>query len=175
MNSCGNSNSSTKLRGTKSSELREDSSSNHQLSKSHIDDIDKCEKKINKTNCEIDKITSSNDFGGVPKSTLVICQKNTNNHSTGSDNNSVPRIKQRNCSERNRNELRMARGGGSIVERSRGGTTRSKPFNKKNQNDRDANQQESGYPTTARQKFQESLKNFDNTQNKFYDDKRING
>lgn len=70
-----------------------------------------------------------------------------------------------------RNEFRMARGGSS-GDRARG-TLRGRAF-KKTPTDRDANSETSYYPTT-RPKFQESLKNQENAQGKYYDDKRIYG
>lgn len=70
-----------------------------------------------------------------------------------------------------RNEFRMARGGSS-TDRIRSGT-RGRAF-KKTLNDRESNS-ESSYHPTSRPKFQESLKNHENTQGKYYDDKRING
>lgn len=66
----------------------------------------------------------------------------------------------------------MARGG-SNADRARGGTRGGRAF-KKTINDRDSNS-ESGYHPTPRSKFQESLKNQENSQGKYYDDKRING
>lgn len=71
-----------------------------------------------------------------------------------------------------RNEFRMARGGGS-GERGRGGT-RGRAFKKTSIGDRDSNA-ESSYHPPSRSKFQESLKNHENSQTKYYDDKRING
>lgn len=65
----------------------------------------------------------------------------------------------------------MARGGSS-ADRARGGT-RGRAF-KKILNDRESNS-ESSYHSTSRPKFQESLKNHENAQGKYYDDKRING
>lgn len=65
----------------------------------------------------------------------------------------------------------MARGSGS-ADRARGGT-RGRAF-KKTLNDRESNS-ESSYHPTSRPKFQESLKNHENAQGKYYDDKRING
>lgn len=65
----------------------------------------------------------------------------------------------------------MARGGSS-ADRARGGT-RGRAF-KKTFNDRESNS-ESSYHSTSRPKFQESLKNHENAQGKYYDDKRING
>lgn len=70
-----------------------------------------------------------------------------------------------------RNEFRMARGGSS-GDRARG-TVRGRAF-KKTPIDRDSNT-ETSYYATARPKFQESLKNQENSQGKYYDDKRING
>jgi len=70
-----------------------------------------------------------------------------------------------------RNEFRMARGGSS-ADRARGGT-RGRAF-KKTPNERESNS-ESSYHSTSRPKFQESLKNHENVQGKYYDDKRING
>ena len=66
----------------------------------------------------------------------------------------------------------MARGGGS-VERGRG-CTRGRAFKKTPVGDRESNA-ESGYHPPPRPKFQESLKNHENSQSKYYDDKRING
>lgn len=70
-----------------------------------------------------------------------------------------------------RNEFRMARGGNS-GDRARG-ALRGRAF-KKTPIDRDSNTETSYYPA-ARPKFQESLKNQENSQGKYYDDKRING
>lgn len=70
-----------------------------------------------------------------------------------------------------RNEFRMARGGSS-GDRARG-ALRGRAF-KKTPIERDSNTETSYYPTT-RSKFQESLKNQENVQGKYYDDKRING
>lgn len=70
-----------------------------------------------------------------------------------------------------RNEFRMARGGSS-GDRARG-SLRGRAF-KKTPIERDSNTETSYYPTT-RPKFQESLKNQENAQGKYYDDKRING
>ncbi|XP_012271718.1 serine/threonine-protein kinase SMG1 isoform X2 [Orussus abietinus] len=67
-----------------------------------------------------------------------------------------------------RNEFRMARGG-SIGDRGRG-STRGRAF-KKTSTDREPNS-ESVYHPTPRPKFQESLKNQENSQGKYYDDKR---
>lgn len=64
----------------------------------------------------------------------------------------------------------MARGSSS-GDRGRGGL-RGRGFKKTSE--RDANT-ESGYHSTPKPKFQESLKNQENSQNKYYDDKRING
>lgn len=69
-----------------------------------------------------------------------------------------------------RNEPRMARGSSS-GDRGRGGL-RGRGFKKTSE--RDANT-ESSYHSTPKPKFQESLKNQENSQNKYYDDKRING
>lgn len=66
----------------------------------------------------------------------------------------------------------MARGG-SNADRARGGARGGRAF-KKTLNDRDSNS-ESGYLSSSRPKFQESLKNQENSQGKYYDDKRING
>ncbi|XP_063980993.1 serine/threonine-protein kinase SMG1 [Diachasmimorpha longicaudata] len=156
MNSCANCNTGTKLRGSKSSELREESSS----STDKTEEADKTDKKVKNEITETE--SSINDFG-VPKGTLVICQKN----SAGISEHSFSRIKQRNSCGSNRNEVRMARGTNSS-ERGRGRGGRA--F-KKGQ-DRDGST-ESYHPTT-RQKFQESLKNQDNCSNKYYDDKRLN-
>ncbi|XP_011302537.1 serine/threonine-protein kinase SMG1 isoform X2 [Fopius arisanus] len=155
MNNCANSTTGTKLRGSKSSELREESSNGDKT-----EDADKTDKKSKKEVTETE--ASSNDFG-VPKGTLVICQKSCG----GLGDHSFSRIKQRNSCGVNRNEVRMARGSNS-GERGRG---RSGRAFKKGQ-DRDGNTE--GYHPTARQKFQESLKNQDNCSNKYYDDKRIN-
>lgn len=65
----------------------------------------------------------------------------------------------------------MARGGSS-ADRARSGT-RGRAF-KKTLNERESNS-ESSYHPISRPKFQESLKNHENTQGKYYDDKRING
>lgn len=64
----------------------------------------------------------------------------------------------------------MARGSSS-GDRGRGGL-RGRGFKKTSE--RDANT-ESSYHSTPKPKFQESLKNQENSQNKYYDDKRING
>ncbi|XP_015127883.1 serine/threonine-protein kinase SMG1 [Diachasma alloeum] len=156
MNSCANPNTGTKLRGSKSSELREESSG----STDKTEEKDKTDKKAKNETAETE--SASNDFG-VPKGTLVICQKNSG--SLG--DHSFSRIKQRNSCGTNRNEVRMARGSNS-GERGRGRGGRA--F-KKGQ-DRDGNTE--GYHSTTRQKFQEPLKNQDNCSNKYYDDKRLN-
>lgn len=72
-----------------------------------------------------------------------------------------------------RNEYRMARGG-ITGDRGRGassGGTRSRAF-KKTVVDREPNADSSYSHSSSRPKFQESLKN---QENKYYDDKRING
>lgn len=66
----------------------------------------------------------------------------------------------------------MARGG-SNADRARGGARSGRAF-KKTLNDRDSNS-ESSYLPSSRPKFQESLKNQENSQGKYYDDKRVNG
>lgn len=65
----------------------------------------------------------------------------------------------------------MARGG-STGERGRG-SSRGRAF-KKTSSERESNS-ETGYHPTPRSKFQEPLKNQENSPNKYYDDKRVNG
>lgn len=171
MNSCENSNASTKLQGSKSSELWEESTSNSSSIKTVGDNTDKFDKKSSKTTKGESDTTNVND-SGVPRGTLVICPRNSGGFL---GDHCFSRIKQRTGSSSNtRNEFRMARGNNS-GERIRPGQ-RGRPF-KKNQNDRDSNTEGGGggYHSTSRQKFQESLKNHDNSQNKYYDDKRLNG
>ncbi|XP_035721238.1 serine/threonine-protein kinase SMG1-like isoform X1 [Vespa mandarinia] len=152
MNSCGSFNTNTKLRGLRNSETLEESPCNSQGS-----DIEKGDGGT---------LTSYgiNDFN-VPRGTLVICQRNSNNYlSDHSFSKFKPRI-----SGIPRNEPRMARGSSS-GDRGRGGL-RGRGFKKTSE--RDANT-ESSYHSTPKPKFQESLKNQENSQNKYYDDKRIN-
>ncbi|XP_057324226.1 serine/threonine-protein kinase SMG1 isoform X1 [Microplitis mediator] len=170
MNSCENSNASTKLQGSKSSELWEESTSNSSSSIKTVGDTDKFDKKNQKSTKGESDTTNVND-SGVPRGTLVICPRNSGGFL---GDHCFSRIKQRTGSGSNtRNEFRMARGNNS-GERVRPGQ-RGRPF-KKNQNDRDSNTEGGGggYHSTSRQKFQESLKNHDNSQNKYYDDKRLN-
>ncbi|KAK0173761.1 hypothetical protein PV328_006909 [Microctonus aethiopoides] len=164
MNSCENSNDSTKLQGSASSELWEESTSNI-INKSETSD--KLEKKSKTDRVESETSSSNAKDFGVPKNTLVICATNSSNHT---ENDSVPCITQKTSGNTARNEFRMARGNNN-GERNRG-NTRGRTF-KKNQNDRDSNS-EGSYRSTTRQKFQESLKNQDNSQNKYYDDKKLN-
>lgn len=165
MNSCENSNDSTKLQGSASSELWGESTSNI-INKSET--LDKLEKKSKTDRVESETSSSNAKDFGVPKNTLVICATNSSNHT---ENDSVPSITQKTSGNTARNEFRMARGNNN-GERNRG-NTRGRTF-KKNQNDRDSNS-EGSYRSTTRQKFQESLKNQDNSQNKYYDDKKLNG
>ncbi|XP_034180761.2 serine/threonine-protein kinase Smg1 isoform X1 [Osmia lignaria lignaria] len=152
MNSCGNSNISTKLRGSKCSEIQEESVSNNRAG------------GLEKGDINVLSGYNANDFN-TPRGTLVICQRNT--HTYSSEHN-FSRFKPR-IGAVPRNEFRMARGGSS-GDRARG-TLRGRAF-KKTPTDRDANSETSYYPTT-RPKFQESLKNQENAQGKYYDDKRI--
>ena len=196
MNSCGNSNIGTKLRGSKSSEIQEDPVGSRQAESSEKEDSD------------ILGGYSSNDFS-IPRGTLVICQRNSNNYSS---DHSFSRFKPRYVVHISnvvtldtvvkylkiilivlvkkivvvkfislfirtgggpRNEFRMARGGGS-GDRGRGGT-RGRAFKKTPIGDRDSTNAEPGYHLPSRPKFQESLKNHENSQSKYYDDKRTNG
>ncbi|XP_026671607.1 serine/threonine-protein kinase SMG1 [Ceratina calcarata] len=151
MNSCGNSNISTKLRGSKCSEIQEESVSNNRAG------------VLEKGDVNVLTGYNSNDFN-APRDTLVICQRTSNYPSDHSFSRFKPRI------GAPRNEFRMARGGSS-GDRARG-ALRGRAF-KKTSTERDANTETSYYPTT-RSKFQESLKNQENAQGKYYDDKRIN-
>jgi len=175
MNSCGSSNTSTRLRGSKYIETQDES----------INQGGEIEK-------EDDSVINNytlNDFN-VPRSTLVICPRNSNYSSDHNFSRFKPRFafmssscymqsfnrknegtKYHRLSGVPRNEFRMARGGSS-TDRARGGT-RGRAF-KKTLNDRESNS-ESSYHSTSRPKFQESLKNHENIQGKYYDDKRING
>ncbi|KOC68709.1 Serine/threonine-protein kinase SMG1 [Habropoda laboriosa] len=153
MNSCGNSNISTKLRGSKCSEIQEESVSNNRAG------------ILEKGDINVLSGYSSNDFNAT-RGTLVICQRSTNNYSS---EHSFSRFKPR-IGGAPRNEFRMARGGSS-GDRARG-ALRGRAF-KKTPIERDSNTETSYYPTT-RSKFQESLKNQENAQGKYYDDKRIN-
>ncbi|XP_011689275.1 PREDICTED: serine/threonine-protein kinase SMG1 [Wasmannia auropunctata] len=150
MNSCGNSNTSTRLRGSKCVETQDESINQGG--------------EIEKEDIGVISDYSVNDLN-VPRSTLVICQRNSNYSSDHSFARFKPRL-----SGVPRNEFRMARGGSSS-DRARGGT-RGRAF-KKTLNDRESNS-ESSYHSTSRPKFQESLKNHENAQGKYYDDKRIN-
>ncbi|KOX79166.1 Serine/threonine-protein kinase SMG1 [Melipona quadrifasciata] len=154
MNSCGNSNISTKLRGSKCSEIQEESVSNNRAS------------VLEKGDVSVLSGYNSNDFN-TPRGTLVICPRSTNNYSS---DHSFSRFKPR-ISGAPRNEFRMARGGSS-GDRARG-ALRGRAFKKTPPIERDSNTETSYYPT-ARSKFQESLKNQENVQGKYYDDKRIN-
>ncbi|OAD60741.1 Serine/threonine-protein kinase SMG1 [Eufriesea mexicana] len=153
MNSCGNSNISTRLRGSKCSEIQEESISNNRPS------------VLEKGDVNVLSGYNSNDFN-APRGTLVICQRSTNNYSS---EHSFSRFKPR-IGGIPRNEFRMARGGSS-GDRTRG-ALRGRAF-KKTPIERDSNT-ETSYYTTTRSKFQESLKNQENVQGKYYDDKRIN-
>ncbi|CAK9817618.1 Serine/threonine-protein kinase SMG1 [Anthophora quadrimaculata] len=153
MNSCGNSNISTKLRGSKCSEIQEESVSNNRAG------------ILEKGDINVLTGYNSNDFNAT-RGTLVICQRSTNNYSS---EHSFSRFKPR-IGGVPRNEFRMARGGSS-GDRARG-ALRGRAF-KKTPIERDSNTETSYYPTT-RSKFQESLKNQENVQGKYYDDKRIN-
>ncbi|XP_043258587.1 serine/threonine-protein kinase SMG1 isoform X3 [Colletes gigas] len=153
MNSCGNSNISTKLRGSKCLEIQEETVGNNRAG------------ELEKGEVNVLNSYSINDFN-APRGTLVICHRSTNNYS--SDHN-FSRFKPR-IGGAPRNEFRMARGGSS-GDRARG-ALRGRAF-KKTSIDRDSNSETSYYPTT-RLKFQESLKNQENSQGKYYDDKRIN-
>ncbi|XP_044575793.1 serine/threonine-protein kinase SMG1 isoform X2 [Cotesia glomerata] len=133
MNNCENSSASTKLQGSKSSELWEESTSSPSI-KPGEETTDKLDKKASKLN------------------------------------KGFTRIKHRSGGSNTRYVFQMARGNNS-GERVRG--QRGRPF-KKNQTDRESNSEGGSYHSTSRQKFQESLKNHDNTQNKYYDDKRLN-
>ncbi|XP_043280213.1 serine/threonine-protein kinase SMG1 isoform X1 [Venturia canescens] len=158
MNSCANVNNGTKLRGTKSSELQDDSTTGY-LREIDLEKNDKADKLVRK---ELD--SDSIDLG-TQRGTLVICQRNSGDHSS-------TRYKPRSTGS-TRNESRMARGGtGSSNEHGRSGT-RGRAFKKSSAADRDANT-ETGYHAAARGKLQESLKNQDNCQSRCYDDKRIN-
>ncbi|KAG5339618.1 SMG1 kinase, partial [Acromyrmex charruanus] len=150
MNSCGNSNTSTRLRGSKCAETQDESINQGG--------------EIEKEDSGVISGYSVNDLN-VPRSTLVICQRNPNYSSDYGFARFKPRL-----SSLPRNEFRMARGGSS-TDRARGGT-RGRAF-KKTLNDRESNS-ESSYHSTSRSKFQESLKNHENAQGKYYDDKRIN-
>lgn len=81
------------------------------------------------------------------------------------------------CLSRNsggtRNEFRMARGSNATASDRGRGNARGRAF-KKASSERDSNAESGGHSTT-RSKFQESLKNQENSQNKYYDDKRTNG
>ncbi|XP_076757575.1 serine/threonine-protein kinase Smg1 isoform X3 [Xylocopa sonorina] len=153
MNSCGNSNISTKLRGSKCSEIQEESVSNNRAG------------VLEKGDVNVLSGYNSNDFN-APRDTLVICPRSSNNYS--SDHN-FSRFKPR-IGGVPRNEFRMARGGSS-GDRTRG-AVRGRAF-KKTPIEHDSNT-EISYYTTTRSKFQESLKNQENAQGKYYDDKRIN-
>lgn len=67
----------------------------------------------------------------------------------------------------------MARGSNATASDRGRGNSRGRAF-KKASSERDSNV-ESGGHSTSRSKFQESLKNQENSQNKYYDDKRTNG
>ncbi|KZC05708.1 Serine/threonine-protein kinase SMG1 [Dufourea novaeangliae] len=153
MNSCGNSNISTKLRGTKCLEVQEESVCNNRAT------------ELDKGDINVLTGYNTNDFN-APRGTLVICQRNSNNYSS---DHSFSRFKPR-IGGAPRNEFRMARGGSS-GDRARG-ALRGRAF-KKTAIDRDSNS-ETNYYSATRPKFQESLKNQENSQGKYYDDKRIN-
>ncbi|XP_031845911.1 serine/threonine-protein kinase Smg1 isoform X3 [Nomia melanderi] len=153
MNSCGNSNISTKLRGSKCLEVQEESVGNNQAT------------ELDKGDINVLSGYNSNDFN-APRGTLVICQRNSNHYSS---DHSFSRFKPR-ISGVPRNEFRMARGGSS-GDRARG-ALRGRAY-KKTPVDRDSNSETNYYPAT-RPKFQESLKNQENSQGKYYDDKRMN-
>ncbi|XP_011150895.1 serine/threonine-protein kinase SMG1 [Harpegnathos saltator] len=151
MNSCGNSNTGTRLRGSKYAEGQEESINQGG--------------GLNKEDNSVISGYSVNDFN-VPRNTLVICQRTSNYSSDHGYSRFKPRL-----SGVPRNEFRMARGG-SNADRARGGARGGRAF-KKTLNDRDSNS-EPGYLSSSRPKFQESLKNQENSQGKYYDDKRIN-
>ncbi|XP_066595255.1 serine/threonine-protein kinase SMG1 isoform X2 [Prorops nasuta] len=114
--------------------------------------VDNQESSIDKSDCNILRGYTLN----------FICQRSSNNYSIDHSFSRAGGIP--------RNEFRMARGGSS-GDRGRG-SSRGRTF-KKTSNDRDA-VSESGYHSTSRPKYQESLKNQENLQTKYYDDKRIN-
>ncbi|XP_076649018.1 serine/threonine-protein kinase Smg1 isoform X2 [Halictus rubicundus] len=153
MNSCGNSNISTKLRGSKCLEIQEESVGNNRAT------------ELDKGDVNALSGYNTNDFN-APRGPLVICQRNSNHYSS---DHSFSRFKPR-ISGVPRNEFRMARGGSS-GDRARG-ALRGRAF-KKTPVERDSNL-ETNYYSTSRPKFQESLKNQENSQGKYYDDKRTN-
>lgn len=69
MNSCGNSNISTKLRGSKCSEIQEESVSNNRAG------------GLEKGDINVLSGYNANDFN-TPRGTLVICQRNTHTYSS---------------------------------------------------------------------------------------------
>ncbi|KAL6259418.1 hypothetical protein P5V15_009339 [Pogonomyrmex californicus] len=146
MNSCGNSNTSTRLRGSRTE--TQDESTNQGG-------------EIEKEDSSVISGYSINDLK-VPQNTLVICQRNSNY----SSDHSFARFKP---SAGPRNEFRMARGGSS-ADRARGGARGGRAFKKT----LSESNSESNYHSTSRPKFQESLKNYENAQSKYYDDKRVN-
>ncbi|XP_014477330.1 PREDICTED: serine/threonine-protein kinase SMG1 isoform X2 [Dinoponera quadriceps] len=151
MNSCGSSNTSTtRLRGSKYVEAQEEPINQGG--------------GINKEDNSV--ISGYSDFN-VPRNTLVICQRTSNYSSDHGYTRFKPRL-----SGVPRNEFRMARGS-SNADRARGGARGGGRAFKKTLNDRESNS-ESGYLSSSRPKFQESLKNQENSQGKYYDDKRIN-
>ncbi|XP_015595300.1 serine/threonine-protein kinase SMG1 [Cephus cinctus] len=153
MNNCENANTSTKLCGNKNLEIQEESVTNN-----FIGNSDKGEGDTLTGYCV-------NDFN-IPQGTLVICQRNSSNYPA---DHGVSRFKSR-TSGGPRNDYRMARGG-STGDRGRGGS-RGRAF-KKTSVERDTNS-ETSYHAMPRPKFQESLKNQENSQIKYYDDKKIN-
>lgn len=72
MNSCANANTGTKLRGTKSSELRDESTASY-LRDFDLEKID----KLDRRELDADSIDS-----GTQRGTLVICQRNSGDHSS---------------------------------------------------------------------------------------------
>lgn len=150
MNSCGNSNISTRLRGSKCAETPDESTNQGG--------------EIEKEESGVISGYSINDLN-VPRSTLVICQRNSNYSSDHGFARFKPRL-----SGVPRNEFRMARGGSSADRAARGGGARGRAF-KKTLNEPNS---DSSYHSSSRPKFQESLKNHENAQGKYYDDKRIN-
>lgn len=69
MNSCGNSNISTKLRGSKCLEIQEESLGNNRSG------------ELEKGDVNVLNNYSANDFN-APRGTLVICHRSSNNYSS---------------------------------------------------------------------------------------------
>ncbi|XP_046606357.1 serine/threonine-protein kinase SMG1 isoform X1 [Neodiprion virginianus] len=159
MNSCGNANASTKLRGAKvTTELREEHVGNSDSNNEEKGDGDG-------DNNTLPGYSAGDSIN--QRQALFICQRNS---TLGySSDRAITRFKSRTSSGA-RNEYRMARGG-STGERGRGGS-RGRAF-KKTPSDRESNSV-AGYHPVSRSKFQEPLKNQDNSPNKYYDDKRGN-